>query len=134
MSADVVVYLDSSAIVRLVVAEHETSSLLAYLAERPVRVSSELARVEVVRAVGAHGAAAVRRARQILEATHLIAIDQALLDAAADLPSDSLRSLDAIHVASALAIAEDLAELVTYDQRKATAATAAGVSVGAPRP
>ncbi len=132
MSADSVVYLDSSAIVKLVVEEDESSALLHHLVARPVRASSALARVEVVRAVQLHGTPAINRARQILNAIHLLAIDQALLDAAADLPQSLLRSLDAIHVASALALAADLSELVTYDQRMCAAATAAGLTVTGP--
>lgn len=132
MSAETVVYLDSSAIVKLVVAEPETPALLAHLALRPVRVTSSLARVEVIRAVRAHGKGATRRAKQILAATNLLTIDQTLLDAAADLPQDGLRSIDAIHVASALTIADDLSELITYDRRMADAAIAAGISTGAP--
>lgn len=127
-----VVYLVSSAIVKLVVEEDEPPALLRHLGTRPVRASSALTRVEVIRAVHAHGPAAVTRARQVLSAMHLLAIDQALLDAAANLPQTTLRSLDAIHVASALAIAGDLSELVTYDHRLATAASAAGFIVSDP--
>lgn len=132
MSAEPVAYLDSSAIVKLVVREDESPALLRHLSIRPVRASSALARVEVIRAVQTHGPAAVGRARQVLGAMRLLAIDQALLDAAAELPQTALRSLDAIHVASAIAIAEELCDLVTYDRRMAAAAHAAGLKVTSP--
>jgi predicted nucleic acid-binding protein len=132
MSADRVVYLDSSALVKLVVAEPESPALLRHLGTRPVRLSSSLARVEVVRAVRGVGPAAVRRARAVLARIDLVQLDDALLDAAADLERDTLRSLDAIHVATALALGEDLAEIVTYDHRMAGAAAALGLAVSAP--
>lgn len=97
-----------------------------------MRATSALARVEVVRAVQAHGPAAVSRARRVLGAPRLLAVDQALLDTATDLPQAGLRDLDAIHVASAIALADDLSELVTYDQRMAAAAAAAGLMVNNP--
>jgi predicted nucleic acid-binding protein len=132
MSADGAVYLDSSAIVKLVVAEAESSALAGHLRRRPVRASCALARVEVVRAVEAHGEPAVSRARALLDRIWLVRLDDALLDAAAGLPGRGLRSLDAIHLAAARALGDDLAEVVTYDRRMADAATRLGVSVAAP--
>lgn len=132
MSADRVAYLDSSALVKLVVSEPESRALLSHLATRPARLSSSLARVEVVRAVRGAGPAAVHRARAVLARIDLVQLDDALLDAAAELAGDALRSLDAIHVATALALGEDLAEIVTYDRRMADAAGALGLAVSAP--
>ena len=132
MSAEPVVYLDSSAIVKLVVREDESAALLRHLQSRPIRVSSALARVEVVRAVRPHGTSAVTRARHVLQGLRLVALDQALLDEAANLPHPALRSLDAIHIAAALAVAGDGCELVTYDNRMAAAAAAMDLTVFAP--
>lgn len=131
MSADVV-YLDSSALVKLVVAEPESAALRQHLNGSAVRVTSALARVEVVRAVSGAGSAAVARAREVLTRLDLLTLDDALLDAAADLADSGLRSLDAIHIASAQAFGDDLAALVTYDHRMATSARDHGMTVTAP--
>lgn len=125
-------YLDSSAIVKLVVAEAESAALLAHLRTRSVLVSSALARVEVIRAVRKHGAASVARARTILDRIHCLALDDATLDAAAMLDPTTLRSLDAIHLAAALTFEGELGEIVTYDTRMAEAAEGLDVEVLAP--
>lgn len=126
------VYVDSSGLVKLVVREPESAPLEEYLRGRPRRVSSALARVEVVRAVGGHGPEAVARARRVLGDVHLVQLDESLLDAAAALDPLLLRSLDAIHLAAAHSLGADLGRLVTYDQRMATAARAIGLAVDAP--
>lgn len=126
------VYLDSSCLVKLVVRERESAALAQYLQAWPRRVTSALARVEVVRAVRVHGPAAVTRARRLLDGVHLIQVDDYLLDAAAELDPPVLRSLDAIHLAAAHSLRGDLARIVTYDQRMAAAARAMGLPVDAP--
>lgn len=132
MSADATVYLDSSALVKLVVAEAESDALLAYLNDRPTRTSCALARVEVVRAVRDHGEVATRRARQLLERVSLLRLDDVLLQAAAELDGPTLRSLDAIHLAAAQALGDGLGDVVTYDHRMASAARGIGLAVSAP--
>jgi len=132
MSAESAVYLDSSALVKLVVAEAESQALGAYLSDHPARISSALARVEVIRAVRPHGPRAVARARQLLARIALLHLDDALLDTAAALEGDHLRSLDAIHIASAQTVTSGLASLVTYDRRMAAAAKSIGLSVASP--
>ena len=132
MSAEAAVYLDSSAIVKLVVAEAESRALTDYLGDHPSRVSCALARVEVIRAVRPHGATAVGRAGQLLARISLLRMDDVLLDAAADLEGTTLRSLDAIHLAAARAVGDELAEVVTYDRRMADAAHRFGLAVSAP--
>jgi uncharacterized protein len=132
MSADRAVYLDSSALVKLVVREPESSALTAHLGRPLERVSSALARVEVVRAVRPHGARAVVRARQVLDRVSLIRPDDVLLDEAAEIEGDGLRSLDAIHLAAAKALGENLVELITYDLRMSRAAAALNVPTNAP--
>ena len=131
MSADPVVYLDSSALVKLVVREPESAALRSYLRSTPNRVSSALARVEVLRAVLPHGAGARIRARQVLERTSLLALDDTLLDAAGSLDLPGLRSVDAIHLAAAQAVGP-LRPLVTYDRRLAGAAESLGLEHVAP--
>jgi uncharacterized protein len=132
MSAEPVVYLDSSALVKLVVREAESDALVRYLGEHPNRTSCALARVEVVRAVIAHGQAATTRARQLLGRVSLLRLDDVLLDDAASLDGPVLRSLDAIHLAAARALGDDLVELVTYDHRMVEAAQRIDLPVGAP--
>jgi predicted nucleic acid-binding protein len=126
------VYLDSSALVKLVVRESESDALGRYLRERPRRISCALARVEVVRAVRAHGPPALTRAQRLLERVGLLRLDDALVDAAADLQDATLRSLDAIHLAAARTLGDELAELVTYDQRMTHAAQQLGLRSAAP--
>lgn len=132
MSAEALTYLDSSAIVKLIVEEVESDALIDFLRTRPVRASSALARVEVVQAVRAHGDPAIQRARGLLRGLRLLSLDQVLLDAAADLDSPGLRSLDTIHIASALTLGSELGELVTYDARMARAAEQLQLVVVAP--
>jgi uncharacterized protein len=125
-------YLDSSAIVKLVVREPETPALMAFLDAWPVRVTSALARVEVARAVRRYGDPAGRRVAIILDGLGVLALDNALLDAAATIDLEPLRSLDAIHIASAKLLDSDLGTLVTYDARMIAAALSLGLPVSEP--
>ena len=127
-----IVYLDSSALVKLVVREAESSDLEAFLAQRPARVSCALARTEVLRAVRAQGPEAVLKARQLLQDVDLVRLTSRLLDAAAEVDPPRVRTLDAIHLAAAQTLGAELDELVTYDGRMARAAEALGFTVVAP--
>jgi predicted nucleic acid-binding protein len=128
----VVVYLDSSAIIKLIIAEAESTALRRYLRRRPERVSCALTRVEVIRAVRLHGSAAVRRARQALRRIDLLYLDDELLEDAATLETGVLRSLDAIHLAAARSLGDELEAVVTYDDRMRLAAERLGIPVDAP--
>lgn len=132
MSADRVTYLDSSAIVKLVVAEPESVALRRYLRRRRPLVSSGLARTEVGRALLPLGEDAVRRGVEVLSTIDLVRISDRLLDLAAQLRPADLRSLDAIHLATAALVGSELLRVVTYDQRMAAAAIDLGWSVAAP--
>lgn len=125
-------YLDASAIVKTVIAEPESPPLMRWLADRDELVTSDLSRVEVIRAVRRADPEAVPRAREVLATLTLIRLDETLLDAAAALEPAPLRSLDAIHLAAVLAIGDALAGVVTFDARMAEAARALGVRVEAP--
>jgi uncharacterized protein len=127
-----VVSLASSAIVKLVIREPESEALLAFLEPRQIRVTSALARVEVVRAVRRHGRPATTRARELLDGLNLLALDVALLDHAAAIDANELRSLDAIHIASAQQLQTQLDALVSYDDGMLTAARALGLPVSRP--
>jgi hypothetical protein len=128
----VTVYLDASALVKLVVPETESRALRAHLAgSRAPRATSAIARVEVVRATAAVAPIAVATAREVLDEISEVVIDRDLLDRAAALEV-GVRSLDAIHLASALRLGATLTELITYDRRMAVAADALGLPVSAP--
>lgn len=126
------VYLDSSAIVKLVIGEAESEALGRFLQGHTARASCGLARVEVPRAVADEGADAVDKARWVVDGMHLIPLSDELLDAAGGLDISGLRSLDAIHVAAARELREDLSCVVTYDHRMAAAAAALDLTVVAP--
>ena len=120
---------------KLVQKEAESEALRRYLRRHrsDERIASALSRVEVVRAVQAGGAPAVAKARRQLARLHQVSLDAALLDAAASLARGTLvRSLDAVHLASAQLVASDLRAVVTYDQRMAASATGMGYAVAAP--
>lgn len=127
------VYLDSSAFVKLVVAEAESTALRSELAKHPTRASSQLLRTEVVRALRrAQHHVEVGRARRAFRTLHLIELVPTLLDRAAELDPDGLSSLDAIHVASALFLGDGLECAITYDARQRQAFELAGIEVRAP--
>jgi predicted nucleic acid-binding protein len=126
------VYLDSSALVKLVVLEPESRALRSYLRGEPQRISCGLARTEVLRAVRPVGPAAIAAARRLLQRIDLIRLDDALFDAAGMLEPIGLRSLDAIHLAAAHLVAPQLRAIVTYDRRMAEGAGALGFAVAAP--
>ena len=125
-------YFDSSALVKLVVREPESAMLRAFVRRQPARSSCALARTEVVRAVRRQGAEAIGRARQLLDRFELVRIDDALLDAAALLPVEDLRSLDAIHLTAAQRLGSDLSVVVSYDERMLSAARALRMRVATP--
>jgi len=127
------VYLDSSALIKLVFEEPESAALERFLIEWPVRASSWLALVEVLRTTRTvRDEMVTRHARDVIDAVDLIAPDARLLVEAAELELLSLRSLDAIQLATALSLQPDLAGMVVYDRRLSAAARAAGLTVWAP--
>ena len=126
-------YLDSSAFVKLAVEEAESRAMRAFLAEHEARrVSSALLRVESLRAVRFLGPEALAMTREALRRVDLIGIDDRILDAAGILEPQVLRTLDAIHLATALAVGDDLEAIVTYDERMAEAARLVGLSTATP--
>lgn len=127
-------YLDSSALVKLVLPEPETEALFELTRLWPERVSSSLARVEVLRAVRQAGEEDVvlRRAEEVLARIGLIQIDTEILSAATRLEPRELRTLDAIHLATALSVGEQLGAMVAYDSRLAQAAERQEVPVLTP--
>jgi len=130
------IYLDSSALLKLLFEEAESAALALWLSEltgTPV-VTSELARMEVVRAARRLDADVVPAARVLMSQLDLIPLNSGLLDEAADLGEPLLRTLDAIHLASAHSIQADLTVFVAYDIRLVAAADAAGIRSIRPSP
>lgn len=129
-----VLYLESSALVKLIQAEAESAALRRYLRRyrSDEHAVAALARVEVVRALTAGGTQAVAKARRRLSRCHLIPLDRNLLDQAAVMAPVRLRSLDAIHLAAASTIGPDLRAVVTYDERLLAAADLLGLPTARP--
>ena len=126
-------YLDSSAIVKLAVREPQSLALRRYLRRRRPLVSSALARTEVLRALLPAGDEAMTRGRAVLQHIDLVRVNDRILNAAGVLRPPRLRSLDAIHLATAQELGDELSALVTYDDRMVTAAKQLGYSVVQPR-
>jgi len=124
-------YLDTSAFIKLVRSEPESAALRGELGGREL-LSSALLSVEGRRAARRYGPLAERRALVALNAVTLIPLDEAVLDAAAALEPAELRSLDALHLGSALSLGGDLARLYCYDARLARAAVTLGIEVRGP--
>ena len=126
-------YVDSSAIVKLAVAEPESAALRRFLSRRQPLVTSALARTEVARALLPSGREAVARGADVLRRIQLMRINDRVLRDAGGMEPAELRSLDAIHLASAQQLGPSVSQIVTYDERMAEAATSLGWSVTAPR-
>jgi uncharacterized protein len=128
----VATYLDSSAIVKLAVREPESEALRRYLRRRRPLISSALARTEVLRALRPGGEEAMSAGRRVLARIDLIRVNDRVLNNAGSLHPVELRSLDAIHLATATRLGSDLGEVVTYDDRMASSARTMGYKVSAP--
>jgi uncharacterized protein len=132
MNAEVA-YLDSSAAVKLLMNERESPALRRWLRGRPDRASAALLRVELVRVVRRAGLPRlIPQARRLLAGVHLIRLDDVLLERAAHLDPADLRSLDSIHLAAAASLGDDLAAVVSYDDRLLAAATSLGLPTATP--
>lgn len=125
-------YLDSSAIVKLAVREPETDALRRHLRRRRTLITSALARTEVLRALLPAGEGAVATGQRVLSRLDFVRVNDQVLGGAGVLLPFELRSLDAIHLATAERIGRDLGEIVTYDQRMALAAQEMGFKISSP--
>jgi predicted nucleic acid-binding protein len=126
------IYVDSSALVKIVVEEAQSLALARYLAGLPGdnRLTAAIARTELLRAVARRGVA-VENAHSVLARLNFVTVTTSVLDVAAGIRPPELRTLDAIHLAAAMSVPE-LRALVTYDNRLAEAATATGLAVVSP--
>jgi predicted nucleic acid-binding protein len=143
-----VIYLDSCALVKLVVAEVETAALERFLdGRRAEMVSCQLALTEVVRVARRSGhnshremiissealAARMAAAANLLDRIDLVVVNRAVfVEAAAFAEDPHVGSLDAIHLACARKISAALTDFVTYDSQLARAAEAVGLPVISP--
>ncbi len=128
------IYLDSSALVKLAITEPESPALTAWLGHsaNAVRVSSPIVRVEVPRAVWRADPGSLPQAYAVVRRVRDIRMTASVLTRAAGARPVTLRALDALHLASALAIRHDLSAFVSYDKRLLTAAEEAGLPVASP--
>jgi uncharacterized protein len=124
-------YLDSSALIKLVGRESESDALREAVVKLASQASSELAVVEVRRRARQLGQAADDRARDVLDRTLLRPIDRETLERAAELEPAGVRSLDAIHLATALSL-DEVDAFISYDRRLNAAAAAVGLNVESP--
>lgn len=126
------VYLDASALVKLMAPEPETAPLLTYLAASPSQVSSVVGLVEVRRAADRRPGVSPERVDAVLSRVTAIALDPGVVKVAGGIGPPTLRTLDAIHLASAAILADELDAIVTYDARLAEAAAARGLPTASP--
>ncbi len=128
------IYLDSAAVVKLVHAEAESQALRDWLGHRSSLgwTSSVLIEVETVRALARHAPDAISRLPPILDLMDLVEISPPVRALAQTVTPPAVRTLDAIHLATALRMGHQLTSFVTYDRRLADAASAAGLTVDSP--
>ena len=126
-------YLDTSAAAKLVVVEKGSTALRRWVTSRDERMfSSDLLRTELLRATRRAAPEQMVQARAVLDSLVLVTLSTAVCERAAMLEPDVLRSLDALHLAAALEIGDELEGVVTYDRRLADVAEGLGISVVAP--
>ena len=127
-------YADISAVIKLLVEEKHSKAFAAFYDGHADAewVSSSLLRIELTRAVARAMPALQPEARDLITAFSYIAIDDEIVDGAMNEPDRGLRSLDAIHLATARILAPELEGLVTYDDRLIKAAPDAGLATVSP--
>jgi uncharacterized protein len=131
--AGTLVYLDASALVKLVVVEPESMALTTFLGNREHRITSRVSVVEVARTTRRIAISeVVERARGLLDTISFVELSSEIAQLAGSLNPPTLRSLDAVHVASAIWLGAEVGPFVTYDARMQEAATGAGLAVDAP--
>lgn len=128
------IYLDSSATIKLVHQELESAALIDWIEQRPAEplVSSRLGRIEVLRGARRYGEEELVKAREVLTTFDLLPFDDAVQDLACEVGDPLLRTLDALHLSSAILLGTELTAFVAYDHRLVEAARAAGLPVASP--
>lgn len=126
------IYLDTSALLKLIFDETGSRKLEEYLADRTALVSSALLVIEGRRGVLRRAPERAPRLDVLLTQVKMVTVSDAVVESASRLPDPMLRSLDAIHLATALLIREDLDALVSYDDRLTASAAAHGLHTATP--
>ena len=126
------VYMDASALVKLLIEEPGGDALRAHLAGFERQVTSIVGRVEVERVVGRRAPERLASVARMLDDLMILELHPAVAEAAATVGPATLRTLDAIHLASAAELGEDLETFITFDRRLADAASALGMPVASP--
>ena len=124
-------FLDASAFVKLLIFEPESTELRQWIRGRDL-ASSDLLRTEARRAVAGEPQEVRRQCEELLGEIPKIRLVPAVLDRAGELPGQGLRSLDAIYLACALRLGDDLSGIVSYDLRQLAAAEALGIRTRSP--
>jgi len=123
-----VFYFDTSALAKLIVQESETAALRRWIAaEQPAAIASDLVRTELFRVVRRVAPDRMVETRRVIETVTLLRATPAIFDRAGRMNPPGLRSLDAIHLATALDLGEEVQAVITYDHRLAEAAEANGI-------
>ena len=125
-------YLDTSAFVKAPLGERDARALAAAADEWGMRASSAILRVEAIRAAARVGSPAVEAVDAALRRVVLVPVDDEVIDIASHVADPGVRSLDTIHLATALSLGDDLGVLLTYDARMARAARSLGLPVASP--
>lgn len=130
------IYLDTSALVKLIFEEQESQALESWLDthQRVAKVTSALSSVELLRICRKLDEATSAAAQQLLSGIDMLPMSESILETAAYLQPKELRSLDAIHLASALAVASEIQQFVAYDHRLLAAARGSGLPSLCPLP
>jgi predicted nucleic acid-binding protein len=127
-------YLDASALAKLVIAEPESDALQRDLAHRDGLLSSRLSAVELHRAARRAGQARIlQQVDDVLASLVLIELSPAIVDRACRIGPANLRTLDALHLATASTLTLPQLDVITYDERLAAAARASGLDIAQPR-
>jgi predicted nucleic acid-binding protein len=126
-------YVDASAFLKLVAREPHSMAMRRFAEKNDGNlVSSDLMRTEAIRSARRHSKSALAETRTRLEVLTMFSLTSEVFDRAADLDPGILRTLDAIHLSSALSLGDELEGLVTYDLRMAEAAEFHGVRTISP--
>jgi predicted nucleic acid-binding protein len=131
-TSDRYAYLDTSAFVKLCWPEPGSEVLHGYLRQWPLRVSAVLLCTEALRAALRQPAARVEQTQRLLERMPMMEVDRTLFRQAGLLGPSTMRSLDAVHIATAMSLGPDLGVVITYDERMAAAARLFGLPVASP--
>lgn len=126
------IYVDSSALVKLVLPEAESSSMIEFAAKFDTLVTSAIGAIEFRRAVKRHYAQQMWAVERVLAEMTILELSHEVRRTAELLEPTILRTLDAIHLASALVIREELEAFVAYDERLLEAARLAGIPTASP--